>query len=187
MARTPSRTAQAILGFLSWGPMSGYDLKKVIEGSIRNFWKESYGQIYPILRRLREDGLAVGESDPESGGRERRVYTLTDEGREALRDWLEAPVVPRPPRNELLLKLFFGRESAPATSVAHVERFHAEQLELLDRYARIRAQLSERAAGAPDLPYWLLTLDFGEREARAHLEWSEDALTRLRDLQGEAT
>ena len=54
-----SRTSHAILGFLTWEPMSGYAIKKAVAASIDNFWNESYGQIYPILKRLVANGLAT--------------------------------------------------------------------------------------------------------------------------------
>jgi len=62
---SPSRTIYAVLGFLTVRPMSGYDIKKAVEVSIANFWTESYGQIYPVLKRLTEQGL-VEKSDTET-------------------------------------------------------------------------------------------------------------------------
>ena len=76
-----------VLGLLSLGPRSGYDIKTVVDRSTRFFWAASYGQIYPELRRLEEDGLIEGENAPR-GGRGRRVYKLTKAGREALTEWL---------------------------------------------------------------------------------------------------
>ncbi|MGH9601902.1 MAG: PadR family transcriptional regulator, partial [Terriglobales bacterium] len=52
MRSTTNTTRFALLGLLSLGPQSGYDLKKRMEQSIAHFWSESYGQIYPTLRRL---------------------------------------------------------------------------------------------------------------------------------------
>src|SRR3954467_5172712 len=76
-----------ILGLLSLGPRSGYDIKNVVDRSTRFFWAASYGQIYPELRRLEAEGLIAGEDSP-NGARERRAYKLTAAGREALREWL---------------------------------------------------------------------------------------------------
>jgi DNA-binding PadR family transcriptional regulator len=50
------KTRFAVLGILSYGPMSGYDIKKFYEKNVAGFWSESYGQIYPILKRLAEEG-----------------------------------------------------------------------------------------------------------------------------------
>ena len=59
MARK-ARTHYAILGLLCWKPMSGYDIKKMVEVGLSYFWSESYGQIFPTLNRLVDDGLATG-------------------------------------------------------------------------------------------------------------------------------
>src|SRR5215213_5591909 len=101
-----SPTAYVILGMLSWRPMSGYDIKAIVDHSTRFFWATSYGQIYPELHRLAEAGLVEGE--PETGsGRRRTAYTLTATGREALRHWLAQEPRTFEQRDEGLLKLFF--------------------------------------------------------------------------------
>ena len=174
----PNRTRLALLGFLSWGPMNGYRLKQLIEGSISNFWTESYGQIYPMLRQLEDEGLAKARS-AEQGGRSRITYAITAAGRAELARWVAAPVEPRPLRNELLLKLFFGRQAEPAAARRHLENYRDERAALLARYARIRATLESIAAPPAHLPYWLITLSYGESEARAQLSWAESALADL--------
>jgi PadR family transcriptional regulator, regulatory protein AphA len=174
----PNRTRLALLGFLSWGPMSGYGLKKIIEGSISNFWTESYGQIYPMLRQLEGEGLAKARSAGK-GGRSRTVYAITAAGHAELARWLESPVEPRPLRNELLLKLFFGTQAKPAAARRHLEVYRDEREALLARYARIRATLEGIASPPAHLPYWLITLSYGESEARAQLRWADSALATL--------
>src|ERR1700722_14027305 len=98
----------ALLGLLTMKPMSGYDIKALIPQSIGNFWSESYGQIYPSLKRLAETGLVEKKTQRQKGKPDRHVYSLTEDGRARLRDWLKLPVVAEVPRHELLLKLFFG-------------------------------------------------------------------------------
>src|SRR5438045_3830581 len=87
-----NKSKYAVLGMLSLAPMSGYDLKKNIEMSTGNFWTESYGQIYPMLKQLAEEGLTTSHIEKKEGRPERHVYTLTDNGWEALRHWLTEPV-----------------------------------------------------------------------------------------------
>src|SRR5215510_2965958 len=82
-----------VLGLLSLGPLSGYDVKTVVDRSTRFFWAASYGQIYPELRRLENEGLIDGEDTP-TGRRRRRVYRLTPVGRRALIDWLSSHFTP---------------------------------------------------------------------------------------------
>src|SRR5204862_772362 len=102
-----SDTAYVILGMLGWRPMSVYEIKSLVDRSTRFFWAASYGQIYPELRRLEEDGLIEGENAPR-GGRGRRVYKLTKAGREALTEWLLGSTVTIEYCDESLLPLFFA-------------------------------------------------------------------------------
>src|ERR1700733_2731524 len=86
-------TGPLILGMIALGSQTGYDIKQLVDKSTRNFWAASYGQIYPELRRLEEQGLIEGQSDPR-GGRARTVYELTPAGHGALSDWLRAHRAP---------------------------------------------------------------------------------------------
>src|SRR5437879_11384762 len=80
-------TGRVILGMLMLGKRTGYEIKQLVDKSTRHFWAASYGQIYPELRRLEEQGLVRSRSEP-SGGRARTVLDLTEAGRVALDDWL---------------------------------------------------------------------------------------------------
>ena len=75
-----SKTDYALLGLLSLMPMSGYDMKAFISTSIGFFWHESYGQIYPALRRLHENGLVEREVEAQNGKPDRHLYTVTEAG-----------------------------------------------------------------------------------------------------------
>ena len=172
----------AILGILGLGPRSGYDIKKLTDVSTRHFWAENYGSLYPTLKRLEQTGLVTAERQAGDGKPDKKVYTVTDAGREALQGWLEGPVQETPPRNELLLKLFLGRQTTPEVSVGHLERFRAEQTELIGTYRGLERWLETEQAGDPNLPYWLLTLSYGRAQAEALQAWSEMGLEALRSL-----
>src|SRR3954453_8740529 len=99
-------TGRVILGMIAFGKRTGYDIKAFVDRTTRYFWAASYGQIYPELKRLEDQGLVGGRSEP-SGGRRRTVYELTDEGAAALQQWLgsdEEMVYEL--RDEGMLKLF---------------------------------------------------------------------------------
>jgi DNA-binding PadR family transcriptional regulator len=179
---TSNRTHFAILGFLTLGPMSGYDIKKLVEESTENFWSESFGQIYPALRRLTEEGLIEKDEAPSEGGRPRHVYSINDRGRQALAAWLREPTEPPPVRIELLLKLFFGARCDRATNRQQIFAYREQMVRDLERYRSITARLHRERAEAADLPYWLLTLRFGERDRAAHIAWCDEALAVLEGL-----
>lgn len=180
MKETKSR--YAILGMLSICPKSGYDIKKSIEGSISNFWSESYGQIYPVLKRLVAEKLVIKTVERQSGKPDRHVYELTARGRTELRGWLSKGASPRVQRNEFLLKLFFGEEVSAPTNLKHVEQFREHQLELLEKYRVLESGIRSKYAGDPNSPYWLMTLHYGKEVSRALVKWCDQSAVKLKRM-----
>jgi len=185
LAPVRSSTDYAILGMLTLRPMSGYDIRATIGESIAYFWTESYGQIYPTLKRLTKEKLVTRRGE-KAGRRERHVYSLTAAGRDLLADWLAEPAQPRAPRNELLFKLFFARHASPQHAIAQVTRFRADKQRERAGYEQVEAELHARHGNHPDLAYWLITLRYGQLEADAQLRWADEALEILAELQAAA-
>ena len=174
-----AKSKYVILGMLSIRPMSGYDIKKGIEESISNFWTESYGQIYPMLKSLVAQKLVTKTVERGSGKPDRHVYALTEQGRRELRRWLTEGVVPKVERNELLLKLFFGEEVETAANIELVEQYREHQRQLLEKYKVIEKEIKARYADDSNLPYWLTTVSYGQHVTQALLRWCEETLTKL--------
>jgi DNA-binding PadR family transcriptional regulator len=133
-----SGTANVILGMLGWRPMTGYEIKSIVDNSTRLFWAASYGQIYPELRRLEADGLIDGKSEPR-GGRKRNVYRLTPAGRRQLRAWLNSEPQAFELRDEGLLKLFFSAAD-PGSAIGTLDAKRAKHQALLDRLREIEGE-----------------------------------------------
>ena len=113
----------AILGLLSWKPLSGYDLKKIMVDSAAFYWSGNNNQIYKTLVQLHEEGLVEIEVQQQENYPPRKEYTITDRGTAALREWvLSAPEVTQF-RNTFLIQL------------AWADRLEAAELDgLLARY-----------------------------------------------------
>jgi DNA-binding PadR family transcriptional regulator len=169
----------AILGMLSIEPMSGYDIKKEVEKSISNFWSESYGQIYPVLRNLIAEKLVTKSVEREAGKPDRHVYSLTAKGRKELRQWLRKGFAPKIQRDEFLLKLFFGEEISPKANIGHLEQFRELQRGLLQKYRAVEKEIMREYADNSNAPYWLMTVRYGQHVSRALLQWSNKTLTEL--------
>ncbi len=108
----------AILGFLSIRPMSGYDLKRTFDQSVRHFWSADQAAIYRMLGDLEADGMVEYERIAQETRPDRKLFRATGTGRDALDMWLAAPAPAVPRREPLLVKLFFsGRLSPEATLV----------------------------------------------------------------------
>jgi DNA-binding PadR family transcriptional regulator len=179
---TPAKSRYALLGALSIGPMSGYDIKQLFERSIGHFWHESYGQIYPMLRQLAAEGLVLQSTEQQSGRPERHVYALTEAGWAALRAWVAAPVEEYGrPRSELLLKLFFSRHAPPALAREHLLRYRELQQAALARLGALEAELRSADRHDPNLTYWLITLRHGVHAGQALIAWCDEALAMLEE------
>jgi DNA-binding PadR family transcriptional regulator len=176
-------TPNALLGLLSLGPMSGYDIRQLIPRSIGHFWSESYGQIYPGLKRLAAAGLVAKKTERKKGSPDRHVYSLTADGREQLRRWLKLPVAEEVPRNELLLKLFFGAHVLPSVSREHVQIYLASHQKELQVYAGIAKKLRKEEAHDPQQPFWLMTLSMGQHHAAATVKWCKETLKELERIE----
>ena len=183
-----NRTGYVILGMLSITPSgSGYELHKAIQENFGSFWGESYGQIYPALKQLAAEGL-IEPCKPASAPKKRRQeYLLTDAGRVCLREWLALPFQNDPPRNEFLLKLFFGREAAPRVAIEHVKNCNEKNRQMLDTLNSLEKLAHAQAHANPHQPYWMLTLGLGVMLTRAALEWGERALETLVAMEAKET
>src|SRR5436309_2140362 len=171
-------TGRVILGMIALGNRTGYDIKRVVDKSTRHFWSASYGQIYPELRRLEEQGLITGRSEP-SGGRARTVYELTELGRGALEGWLAGDAGGHwELRDEGMLKLFFSdftdREHR-LRNVRAMREAHQRELEQLNTL---------RSGGGPRYTGPALTLELGIGMSEWMIEWCEQAERRLSAEEG---
>ena len=176
-------TPNALLGLLSLEPMSGYDIRQMISRSIGYFWSESYGQIYPGLKRLATDGLVEKKTERRKGSPDRHVYSLTAAGREQLRSWLKLPAAREVPRDELLLKLFFGAHAPVKVSRNHVQAYLELQEERVRTYAAIRKKLCKEAANDPQLQFCLIALNRGRHASEAAVRWCRETLKELEKLE----
>jgi DNA-binding PadR family transcriptional regulator len=160
---------------LTFRPMSVYAMRQAIEGSVGHFWAESYGQLYPTLRRLAADGLVTAQLSPGARGREATVYQITPRGRAELAAWVARPAVPDQVRSELLVKLFFGSAVAPEVVARNLDAAAATFRGELAALEQISAQWGRHMARDERGPFAWLTLDYGLRAMRLAVKWLEGA------------
>ena len=180
-----NKSQYAVLGLLGMGPMSGYDIKKKFEKIAGNFWNVSYGQIYPILKRLADKGLAVKSVEKQDGKPDRHIYALTEKGGEVLRRWLVEPVARQIGRHEILLKLFFGKQVSLADNIRQVEHFRDLSIVELGNIKVTEEYLKTEKKGNPNLDYQLMTVSYGKHVNSAILNWCNETLSQLRKMADE--
>ena len=164
------KTWLALLGFLSWKPMSGYDIKNLVDVSLSYFWNVSYGQIYPTLKKLEAAGFADVDKTITKGNRVRNQYRITAKGQEALDTWLQEPVDLSIQRDEMQLKLFVGGHKDRVGMIQLIEDFRGQQV---NRLKILKTEMEEIAPSVmsgslPEEYAWMEPCDLDdERRKRA--------------------
>lgn len=171
-----STTELSILGLLTYGEHSGYDLKKRAEAGVGHVWIAAKSHIYAVLPRLVDGGYATTRRVEQSRRPDKQVYRITKRGEEAFRAWLEEPVEERQgARNPFLLKIFFGRQMSREALVAHLERKRDKAAQDLAGYREIEERIRNEPASY--FPY--ATLRWGIAQAEAWIRWADEILLEL--------
>jgi PadR family transcriptional regulator AphA len=177
----------AILGFLDYQPMTGYDLKKFMGQSVAHFWSATQSHIYKALEKLEQAGFAESHIVPQEGKPNRKEYRITKAGRAELRRWLAAPLPPAPVREAWMIQLFFGHPLSNE-QIAGLLKTRKETLgRVLDELHIAQAGLKGRKTDGPPgiqrkIALWQLTLDYGVNYYQSELAWLDKTLGRVRGL-----
>jgi PadR family transcriptional regulator AphA len=164
----------AFLGMLLLAPMSAYEIKKAMQGSISHFYSAAHSQVYQQAARLVRDGYV--REKPAPGGRRKRILTLTPKGRRAVNEWLRSPEADDQLYSELLVKIFFaGYASDPDGVRKMLERRREESAGILAEYEQFIHVLE----AAEDNPYPAMTMSAGIHFYRSELAWIDETLAKL--------
>lgn len=178
----------AILACLTERPMTGYELAKTFNSSIGFFWKADHQQIYRELSKLRDRGYIQGREVVQSGKPNKLIYTLTPEGRTALRHWAARPSTPPSIKDDLLVRLHaldsIDIEPMRTDLMARLEH-HRDRHENYERILKKRFPEGS-ASGVLDLGN-LLLLQLGARHEQMVADFCEEALQALSAMSGKST
>jgi PadR family transcriptional regulator AphA len=175
----------ALLGLLSQGDMTGYDLKKMFDDSISNFWYASVSQIYRELNGLEDKGLLSSVMMPQSDRPDRRVYSITPQGRSAFKEWIThfPEEFSRDKRDEFSLRLFFGSSLDDAALTAQFERLAEQkrrQMEEIGRLSKMVDAYAEKLPQSNDGRYWRMILRRAVMSLEATIAWSLECIELLK-------
>jgi DNA-binding PadR family transcriptional regulator len=173
----PTQTGYTLLGLLSFGrELSGYELKQWAD-NLRFFWSApAMSQVYREVERLAAAGLVTQRRVVRDGARSTKVYRLTPEGEQVVREWLALPPGPPVLRHPVALRVFFGHLLDPDELRAAVEAHRAWCDEMLDQLGQVRAGLGddERWRYVARVAEWGLDYYRGEQAAVDGVERSID-------------
>lgn len=170
---------QALLGLIFIQPSTGYDLKRRFATTPLGAYQPSSGALYPALDRLERRGLLASETPPPvEAGRPRRLYHLTEDGRQAHLGWVREPVVPATVAQDLGLHLLrFVMMAGVLPQEAVVAFLDSLRAALAEFVASLERQVD--AMDAVGNPYAGLAVEHGLAVHRASLAWAERAIARL--------
>ncbi len=169
----------AILGFLSYRPFSGYDLKRIFDNSVRHFWSADQSQIYRTLGRLTENGFTNIEVIKQSDRPDKKIYHITPHGKDELIHWLQGPFPNAQPHSGPLVQVFFSGKLSDEEVLARFEDAARIFRETLTRYEAVPKVVEEyirMVASEREAYFWMLTLELGVSTMKAQLEWAEKVI-----------
>jgi DNA-binding PadR family transcriptional regulator len=175
--------AHAISALLLNSPFTGYDLTKTFAGSIGSFWKATHQQIYRELAKLEEQAWVTVETIPQVGRPDRKLYSITDLGRQAFVSWANQPCDVSAVKEEILVKVFAGAIVGTEPIRQEIQRHRQIHAETLANYHQVEQQFFADCDRLPKnqiFPY--LTLRRGIRYEIDWIEWCDEATECLQKM-----
>lgn len=170
----------AILVSLADCPKSGYDLAKKFDGSVGFFWQATHQQIYRELTKLEELEWLRAESVTQVGRPDKKLFSLTELGKENLKIWIAKACELSPNKEELLVKIYAGQLISQQILVAEIRRHQHLHKEKLAIYQEIDRQMHSNNQTLPQiLKYPYLTLRMGIKFEIAWIEWCDEAISSI--------
>lgn len=173
-----------ILGLLNYGDMSGYEIMEVFRDSLNYFWNAQTSQIYRDLQTLKNSGF-ISDTPVKGRGGDKKIYSITDSGREELVRWLRE-VKQAPVRSELLMETFFRGELPTEENIMYfeaikrsTEAFH-DGMKTPDSNTRMYSDMMKLQDKAI---YWQMTVEFGKMYSEMLGKWAERCIAMLKETQ----
>ncbi len=175
----------ALLALLSHKAMTGYELEQFISTTIAHFWTAKLSQVYRTLKQLEEQGLVNSLIETQGGKPDKRIYTVTDEGKQSLGVWQNTLITDLDDlRKPSLMRFFFfgNREIADVLTqlkvwqTLHRERIYYFQNQLPDIIEKTKQTIDYTEK---DAFYWEATRKLGQMYEETNLKWLEMVLDEL--------
>lgn len=179
-----NKSRYAILGMLFDKPSSGYEIKSIMLESTAHFWQESDASIYPMLKMLEAEGKVTSKNE-FVGKRARKIFEITQAGKDEFLSWMALPAESESHRDELLLKLFFGANTTKDDVIKQLklklQSSKKRLAELTIVEIDILAQISD---SNPHKLFWQMALKNGLILYDAKIKWLIDCINCLEDKSG---
>ena len=175
-----------ILGLLSYSDMTGYEIMEVFRDSLSYFWTAQTSQIYRELQTLKSRGY-VTDTPVKGKGGNKKVFSITDEGREELKQWLrQGSGIDM--NSSLLMMTFFRGELPPQENMEwfaglkHMMEMMGGGLTAADSSI---LRYSDMIDGRYKALYWQMTVEYGRMMAEMLVKWSDKCMDMIREAEGQ--
>ncbi|MFT3952347.1 MAG: PadR family transcriptional regulator [Oscillospiraceae bacterium] len=179
--------SNALLGFLGYAPMTGYELKKIFNDSVNFFWLAQTSQIYRELKTLENEGCIVSEVVPGDRGPDKRKYSITPIGAERLYRWLKDAHKDEFMRNEFMVWILFSSKLGTEELQLQLQiklRDYRREYEMLMLVKEHILDYAKLYGDENDALRWSIVLSRGIHDVRAKVSWAEEMLEEIeRKLQ----
>ena len=174
-----------ILGLISNGDKTGYEIMRVFRDSLSHFWTAQTSQIYRELQTMEKAGWITQTHVQQTGKPDKNVFSITPDGHDELVRWLRDDNLAASLKNPILLKTFFMGELRPVEGISFFRS-------LLDapvfpdggRQASTNADMYKMAVNNPEKAvYWKFTIEYGRMYEKMQREWCESCIRELEGLQ----
>jgi DNA-binding PadR family transcriptional regulator len=171
----------ALLGLLNHRPMTGYDLKKMLDHPMGFFWAAQMSQIYRELNKLEEKRLVKSEVEPQEKRPDRKVYQITKEGQETFLHWLNKfpDRLSELYRSQFLMRIFFSSKIKLDELAFEIKRYKKEmeeQLRYLNKVEQWIKDYSREKKLKEHAFYWSLIVKKEYKSINAGIEWADECL-----------
>ena len=177
-----------ILGLLSYGSMSGYDISRTFKDSLNYFWTAQTSQIYRELQTLKEKGWANNEIVEQKGKPDKKVFSITESGRQELNRWLTDDNTEFAVRSPLLMKIFFRGERSIDENIQYFDKMQEKGktfISMMQRPPESIINYSEKIDDPLKAVYWKMTLEYGIMYQQMYLNWVEKCKKELEEIKNE--
>ncbi len=172
--------SHTILAVLSQQPYSGYDISKRFEESVSCYWQASQQQIYRELGKMEHLSWVTHETVPQMGKPDKKIYSITDEGKAELVRWYAEPTEPTPIREDLLVKVLAAPYVSVDILIQELHRRRQIHLEQLTDYQTMEAAYQTLTNPPKIERFRYLTLRRGMRYEQDWIEWCDEVLEVLK-------
>jgi DNA-binding PadR family transcriptional regulator len=170
----------ALLGILAERDLHGYELKSSFDEKVGDFWSLNYGQIYSTLDRLEKEDLVTHDRLTQDKRPDRKIFSITPQGREELEKWLSTPVTKvRALRDEFFIKLVFMDKKDPGPILELIEKQKMLYLKQMNRLTHRKVALKKKGESLDGLTTELL-MDAGLFHAEADIKWLSLCESKIR-------